>query len=99
MSRFERSLRQLERIGVFDQICGLMLGKPEDPTDEGAPFDRDDLLKEILGRRLGDFPVMSEVDCGHTVPMITIPQEVRVRASTIRDRPSLEFLEPAVAKR
>jgi muramoyltetrapeptide carboxypeptidase LdcA involved in peptidoglycan recycling len=80
ISRFERSLRQLERIGVFDQIEALLVGKPEDPNAEGAPFDRDELLKEILGDRLSKLPVMTEVDCGHTVPMITLPQEVRVRA-------------------
>ena len=96
MSRFERSLRQLERIGVFDQIEALLVGKPEDPNAEGAPFDRDELLKEILGDRLSKLPVMTEVDCGHTVPMITLPQEVRVRARLVSDSPVLEFLEAGV---
>lgn len=99
MSRFERSLRQLDRIGAFDQIGGLLVGKPEEPNNEGAPFDRDDLLKEILGNRLSIYPVMTDVDCGHTVPMITIPQEVQARVSALRNQPRLDFLESAVAAR
>jgi muramoyltetrapeptide carboxypeptidase LdcA involved in peptidoglycan recycling len=74
----------------------LLVGKPEDPNAEGAPFDRDELLKEILGDRLSKLPVMTEVDCGHTVPMITLPQEVRVRARLVSDSPVLEFLEAGV---
>jgi muramoyltetrapeptide carboxypeptidase LdcA involved in peptidoglycan recycling len=101
MSRFERSLRQLDRIGVWDEIAGLLVGKPEKPDAEGAPFDRDALLLEVLGARAGRFPVVTEVDVSHTVPMHTIPQEVQ---ATLRAKesgrglksPELELLEPGV---
>lgn len=80
-SREERSLRQLQLMGVFDKISGLIMGKPEMPNKEGAPFELDDLLLEVLGVR--DYPVVTEFDCSHTVPMHTIGQcsKVSLRAS------------------
>ncbi len=99
MSRFERSLRQLERIGVFDEVAGLLVGKPEVPDAQGAPFDRDQLLAEVLGDRLGAFPIVTDVDCGHTVPMLTVPQELATRLTADEEGAGLEFLEPAVQPR
>jgi muramoyltetrapeptide carboxypeptidase LdcA involved in peptidoglycan recycling len=72
MPRVERNLRHLERMGVFDQVAGLVMGKPEFFRDEGAPFSMDDLLLEIVGDRA--MPVVSGLDCGHTHPMLTIAQ-------------------------
>jgi muramoyltetrapeptide carboxypeptidase len=71
-SRTERLLRQLKFNGVFDQIAGLIIGKPEFLKTEGAPFSYDDLLKEVIGPRA--YPIVSNFDCGHCVPMIAIPQ-------------------------
>jgi len=72
MSRLERNWRHLERLGVLDRIAGLIVGKPEDFRDEGAPFSMEALLLEILGdRRL---PVISNFDCSHTHPMLTLAQ-------------------------
>jgi muramoyltetrapeptide carboxypeptidase len=96
MSRFERSLRQLERMGVFAQINGLILGKPEAPDPQGAPFTRDDLLEEVLGGLFGRFPIVVDVDCGHTLPMLTVPQEILSRLSAEPGRVKLEFLEAGV---
>lgn len=76
MSREERVLRQLERIGIFDKLAGLVVSKYEFPNKEPAPFDSDGLLREILGKR--SYPVITNFDCGHTVPMITLAQHTRV---------------------
>ena len=72
MSRLERNWRHLERLGVFDRIAGLIVGKPEFFRDEGAPFSMDELLLEIVGDR--QLPVVSNFDCAHTHPMLTIAQ-------------------------
>lgn len=77
-SRVERNLRQLELIGVLDGLAGLILGKPEFPDPEGAPFELDELWAEILGPH-GDYPVVCNFDCGHTHPMLTLAQGARVR--------------------
>lgn len=72
MSRTERHLRHLSFMGVFDQITGLIIGKPEIFQQEGAPFSYEDLFKEIIGPRA--YPIVSNFDCSHCVPMISIPQ-------------------------
>jgi len=75
-SRQERSLRQLQIMGVFDKISGLILGKPEMPNSEGAEFSLDELLIEIIGQR--NYPVISEFDCSHTIPMHSIGERSQI---------------------
>jgi muramoyltetrapeptide carboxypeptidase LdcA involved in peptidoglycan recycling len=78
----ERSFRQLERIGVFDVIGGLVVGRPEFFDAEGAPFGYDDLVLEIVGAH-GRYPIVTNFDCGHGHPQLTLAQmtEVSVTAS------------------
>lgn len=72
LSKEERSLRQLQLMGVFDKISGLIMGKPENLKLEGAPFGLDELLLEVVGPR--NYPIISGFDCSHTIPMHTIRQ-------------------------
>ncbi|MBZ5496398.1 MAG: hypothetical protein LAP85_08345 [Acidobacteriia bacterium] len=73
----ERALRQLERIGVFDVITGLIVGKPEFLDPEGAPFSYEDLILEIVGAGR-PYPIVTNFDCGHTHPMLTIAEMAEV---------------------
>ena len=94
-SNEERNLRQLQLMGVFDKVSGLIMGKPEMPDSEGATFGLDELLLEVVGER--DYPILSEFDCSHTVPMHTIGQRVFVRLSaTLGYDMSFEVLESFV---
>ena len=79
----ERALRQLERIGAFSVIAGLVVGKPERADPQGAPFSYDDLILEIVGSHRR-FPIVTNFDCGHTHPMLTIAEmtQVSLRAGT-----------------
>jgi muramoyltetrapeptide carboxypeptidase len=92
----ERHLRQLHLMGVFDHLAGLIVGKPEWPDAQGAPFTHNELILEIIGKNR-PYPVISEFDCSHTVPMHTIAQmtPLRIRA---RDTMSvdIEILESMV---
>jgi muramoyltetrapeptide carboxypeptidase len=91
----ERLFRQLELMGVFKEISGLIIGKPEIEDSQGASFNFEDLLFEILGRGPA-FPVITNFDCGHTIPMLTVPQGCRVRLTAdLKSGASLEFLEPS----
>jgi muramoyltetrapeptide carboxypeptidase len=72
LSRTERALNQLKFNGVFDDIKGLIIGKPEVYNQEGAPFDYDELFQEMIGSR--SYPIISNFDCSHCIPMISIPQ-------------------------
>jgi muramoyltetrapeptide carboxypeptidase LdcA involved in peptidoglycan recycling len=74
--REERSLQQLKLMGVFDEIAGLIVSKPEVHDPSEAPFSYFDLIQEIVGPR--NYPIISNFDCGHTLPMITIPFEAQV---------------------
>lgn len=87
-ARNERSLRQLSLMGVFDQISGLVIGKPEFYDQQGAPFGYDDLIMEVIGPR--PYPIVSNFDCSHTVPMITVPQLSPVRLIA-KNNPEVEF--------
>lgn len=93
-SRSERSLRQLSLIGVFDQIKGLIVSKPEFYEHQDAPFSYEELIQEVVGRR--PYPIVTNFDCGHTLPMITIPQLSLVRLKAPENGPvEFSFLETA----
>jgi len=63
-------LTDLERLGVFEDITGLLMGRPAyyKPEDVGV-------LWEVVQRRTesGGIPVMANLDIGHTDPLLTIP--------------------------
>lgn len=73
----ERYLTQLKLMGVFEKISGLIVGKPEHPNDQGSGISHNDLIKEVIGER--DYPIVTEFDCSHTIPMNTIAQDSLVR--------------------
>ncbi len=96
LSMEERNLRHLERLGVFERVAGVLIGKPEFYSNEGAPFEYADLVREIVPQRAG-VPVVMEVDVAHTVPMLTIAQETRVRVvASIGEAARWFALEPMV---
>ena len=96
-SKEERHLRQLERLGVYDEIAGLIIGKPERPDSQKAPFTHDDLVLEIVGSER-PYPIVSNFDCCHTHPMLTIAEHVMI---TLEAREGYDVIvrveEPMVA--
>ncbi len=94
MTRTERGLRQLQYMDVFDKISGLIIGKPESYDQQGAPFGYEELFLEVVGSR--QYPIVSNFDCGHTLPMISIPQLCWVRLTADDDHASFAFLEAGV---
>lgn len=96
LSEEERDLRHVQLLGVFDEIAGLVISKPESARDEGAPFTYIDLIREIVPHRPG-IPVVMDFDMGHTMPMHTLAQGTRVRVESSADaRPRIHVLEPMV---
>jgi muramoyltetrapeptide carboxypeptidase LdcA involved in peptidoglycan recycling len=88
-ARTERHLRQLQLMGVFEKITGLIIGKPEFHNPSEAPFSYDDLFMEVIGKR--NYPIISNFDCSHTVPMISIMQlsQVKIEAQDQMNSPSV----------
>lgn len=71
LEREERQLRQLRLAGVFNEIAGLVISKPENLEKTNATYDPKDLYKEVIEER--PYPIVWNFDCGHTHPSITIP--------------------------
>jgi muramoyltetrapeptide carboxypeptidase len=95
LSREERQLRQLEAMGVFDEIQALVVGKPETYEAEGAPFTYEELLREVLGGERS-IPVVTNFDCGHTVPMLTLAQGCRISIHASENEAQITVDEPMV---
>ena len=69
-------LVDLTRLGVFDQIVGLVVARPANYRPGRA-----DELWDVVRRATEhlEIPVLVNVDCGHTDPMITVPLGVAAR--------------------
>ena len=66
-------LTDLEQLGVLDAIAGLVYARP---------YGYDDAQRETLWRVLAErttCPVLANVECGHTDPMLTLPLGAPVR--------------------
>jgi muramoyltetrapeptide carboxypeptidase LdcA involved in peptidoglycan recycling len=63
-------LTDLEQLGVFDAAAALVVGRPYGYTADGAKA-----LWEVVAARTeaAGIPVLGNVDCGHTDPMLTLP--------------------------
>ncbi len=91
-SSVARYFRQLRHIGVFDEITGLLIGR----FPQAVGFKGDDSLRMIIQECTEgyDFPTVSEMDFGHTSPIMTIPVGVRSRLDT--EKKELTYLEAGV---
>ena len=70
------SLTDLKRFGVMDQIAGLVFSRPM----SYSPGDTEVLWKVVRAATEGlGIPVLANVDCGHTEPMLTVPLGVEAR--------------------
>jgi muramoyltetrapeptide carboxypeptidase len=67
----EREFSLLKISGVFEKISGIILGKHEGFDDQGSGRKHYEVLQEVMGDI--DIPFISEFDCCHTHPMLTLP--------------------------
>jgi muramoyltetrapeptide carboxypeptidase len=69
-------LTDLKRFGVMDQIAGLVFSRPT-----GYRQDDTTVLWKVVGDATAGLgiPVLANVDCGHTDPMLTVPLGVEAR--------------------
>ena len=69
-------LTDLQRLEVMSQICGLVFSRP-------MSYQPDDVatLWTVVRNATAGFgiPVLANVDCGHTDPMLTVPLGVEVQ--------------------
>lgn len=70
VANIDTLLTDLELSGVFNLINGMIIGRPYHYSDK----DLQQLFKILLERTsFYNFPILFNVDFGHTDPMITIP--------------------------
>lgn len=94
MAEEERSLSMLKLAGVFDEIAGLIVGKHEHFDTAGAPFSFESLSLEVVGDVT--FPIMTNVDIGHTFPSHVFPIGIDVLLDATNG--TLTFLENGVTQ-
>lgn len=75
------------RMGVFDQIAGLLVARPY-----GFDAEQHDRFIHYLSERTSpySFPVVANMDFGHTTPMITMPLGIQVRIDGDSDTISID---------
>lgn len=87
-------LTDLEQLGVFDAVAGLVFGRPY-----GYDEERTKALWGVVAERTEavGIPVLANVDLGHTDPMLTVPLGATARLDA--DAKRLELLEPPTSER
>ena len=89
--RVDALLQDYENMGVLSQIRALLVGRPYGYTDA----QRAELAAVLLERTRGHaFPIVAELDFGHTAPQMTLPIGCRIEVDA--DARRLIILDPAV---
>jgi len=87
-------LMDYENMGVFDQIAGLLVGRPYGIS----PEEKHAFWRVVAERTSGfNFPVVGNLDIGHTTPLLTLPIGCRARIDGEARRVSI--IESAVTAR
>jgi muramoyltetrapeptide carboxypeptidase LdcA involved in peptidoglycan recycling len=84
-------LMDFENMAVFDRIAGLLFANPYGYDAEGRQALRDVILQRTLRF---SFPIVTDMDFGHTTPMLTLPLGCLARIDSQAGR--VTILEPAV---
>lgn len=87
-------LMDYENMGVLEKLSGLLVGRPMRYTDQEKQQ-----LRDVIAERAKnyDFPVVADMDFGHTAPQLTIPIGCRARINVPDE--TFELLEAAVSER
>jgi muramoyltetrapeptide carboxypeptidase LdcA involved in peptidoglycan recycling len=84
-------LMDYENMGVFEQIKGMLVGRPMRYTEDEKQSLRDVITERT--RRFA-FPIVTDMDFGHTSPQFTLPIGLRARIDSLSQR--FEIIESAV---
>ena len=86
-------MADLVNLGIFEEIIGLVIGRPYKYDDE----QKEDFKQMVLDQcRQSIFPILFNVDIGHTDPMLTIP--LNALASLNSERDEFAIVESGVAE-
>lgn len=91
LEKVDADISQLKAIGIFEEIKGLIVGIPYRYTEEMKKEFYELILKRL---KEYDFPILANVNFGHTDPIITIPYGVKARINS--EENLFEILEKSV---
>ncbi|MCA1054464.1 LD-carboxypeptidase [Rossellomorea aquimaris] len=92
-SSIDRYLTQLRHLGVYSKISGLVIGR----FHENVGFKEDQLSSMVKRVTEGyTFPIVTDLDFGHTDPMFILPNGIRCRLRAGTDGVHLRLLEHPV---
>lgn len=75
-SKYRKIVKHLKNYGLFDEISGLLIGKP---MDETYYEDYKQILKEELEEF--NFPIMTNLNFGHSFPRMILPYGAKATIS------------------
>ncbi len=85
-------LMDYQNMGVLEQIRGLLFGRPM----RYSPSEKQELYQVLLDRSSAyEFPIVAELDFGHTSPQFVLPIGCQARVDTTNE--SIEILEGGVS--
>jgi muramoyltetrapeptide carboxypeptidase LdcA involved in peptidoglycan recycling len=89
----QAEMADLGNLGVLDVIAGLVIGRPFGMNEEGRKTYAG--MVEGVVKAVGrEFPVLMNVDVGHTGPILTVP--LGALCSLDSEREEWKILEAAV---
>lgn len=85
-------LRGMTAQGLFDEIGGIIFGKPK---DEKYYSEYKDVLVRVVGKEAGryDLPILYNMNFGHTAPVCTLPYGIMAEINCIEK--SFKLIEAA----
>lgn len=87
ISELDSYFADLDNLGVFKTITGLIIGRPYNYSSEQA----DKLAKLIESYTTGnDYPILLNANIGHTDPIITLPMGVQATLQSEENRFSID---------
>jgi muramoyltetrapeptide carboxypeptidase len=89
--RVDSLLMDYENMGVLQSLTGLLVGRPMRYTEVEKQQLRDVVLERT---KRFDYPIIADMDFGHTAPQFTLPIGCRARIDT--EEQKFEIIEAAV---
>ena len=80
-----------QNMGIFEQLAGMLVGRPMAYSDEEKQTLRECILERT---RNYNFPILTDMDFGHTSPQFTLPIGCQARLDAGQHR--FEILHFAV---
>ena len=91
-NRLDMCLTHFRDAGVFDEIAGMVIGELVSCDPPAGGQELQDILHDLLGEF--DFPVLCNVDLGHTTDKLTLP--IGVEEELDSETNTFRLTEPAV---